>query len=83
MNENTPTILKRFRKPIFKKANVEFDKEMLVIKQQLLEEDSHEKDAQKKIKTTEIVDSVKVKIKTHQVNKPELKEKKKSIEMAK
>lgn len=41
-NENAPKILKKVGKPIFKKVTIEFDEELLVIKQQLLEEDKKE-----------------------------------------
>ena len=42
-NEKGPQILKNVSNPIFKKTDVDFDEELLVIKQQLLDEDNKEK----------------------------------------
>ena len=42
-NEKGPDVLKNVSNPIFKKLVVDFDEELLVIKQQLLDEDNKEK----------------------------------------
>lgn len=57
LNKEVPLILQRDEKPIFKKSEVEFDEESMLIKQQLNDEDEVTKDA-----TTNFESKLEVKI---------------------
>lgn len=67
----------KVKKPILKKETVELDEELLVIKQQLLQEDVLEKNEQKESLSNETMEPVKIKIKTNQFNIPKMEKKKK------
>ncbi|KAK1378931.1 hypothetical protein POM88_025675 [Heracleum sosnowskyi] len=75
-NKNAPTIMSSVEKPIFKKSVVEFDEELLIIKQQLLEEDEATKDTSPSPKSVSQKETKDNHVKSPKVKKEIVKKKK-------